>query len=176
MTAQPRDAIVEALVEALHTILDAVDYTSHACAPTEMVAAVLPSETIQIARSALAAYDAQPALVAYIGETLRDAQPARTVESRPALITDHRYLACRAGRDDNNCPLGLPTGACHHYGTCGRPASEHAGASTAKHAFVRNDTLGAGLCWHYEGGDPKARWAYCRKAEDAPEHAGEGKR
>ena len=39
--------------EALRTILNAVDYTSGACGPTEMVAAVLPVELIERANKAL---------------------------------------------------------------------------------------------------------------------------
>ncbi len=40
--------------EALLTVLDSVDYTKGACAPTEMVGAVLPKEVIQLASEALA--------------------------------------------------------------------------------------------------------------------------
>lgn len=39
--------------EALLTVLDAVDYTSEACRPNEMVGAVLPEEVIKLARDAL---------------------------------------------------------------------------------------------------------------------------
>lgn len=42
------------LEAALLTILDQVDYTSRACAVTEMVGAVLPMEVIVLAREALA--------------------------------------------------------------------------------------------------------------------------
>ena len=38
---------------ALRTILDQVDYTSGACRPNELVAAVLPVEIIKLAREAL---------------------------------------------------------------------------------------------------------------------------
>lgn len=41
--------------DALLMILDQVDYTVGNCAPTEMVAAVLPREIIALAREALAA-------------------------------------------------------------------------------------------------------------------------
>ena len=37
---------------ALLTVLDQVDYTNKACAPTEMVGAVLPKEVIKLARDA----------------------------------------------------------------------------------------------------------------------------
>lgn len=40
--------------EALMTVLDQVDYTSGACALTEMVGAVLPKEVIKEARLAIA--------------------------------------------------------------------------------------------------------------------------
>lgn len=40
---------------ALLTILDQVDYTSGVCGPTEMVAAVLPTQVIALARARLAA-------------------------------------------------------------------------------------------------------------------------
>lgn len=39
--------------DALQTLLDQVDYTNKACAPTEMVAAVLPTEVIAICRDAI---------------------------------------------------------------------------------------------------------------------------
>jgi hypothetical protein len=39
--------------EALLTVLNQVDYTVGACSPTEMVAAVLPTEIIALARAAL---------------------------------------------------------------------------------------------------------------------------
>lgn len=45
---------VEALTAALGAILDAVDYTSGACRPTEMVGAVLPEELLACARTAIA--------------------------------------------------------------------------------------------------------------------------
>ncbi|MDB4871997.1 MAG: hypothetical protein JWL97_3001 [Gemmatimonadales bacterium] len=38
---------------ALQVILDCVDYTQGACAPTEMVGAVLPKEVIEKARAIL---------------------------------------------------------------------------------------------------------------------------
>ena len=48
------------VAEALRTILNAIDYTSGACDPTEMVAAVLPSEAIERARKALEETTASP--------------------------------------------------------------------------------------------------------------------
>ena len=48
------------VAEALRTILNAIDYTSGACDPTEMVAAVLPSELIERARKALEETTASP--------------------------------------------------------------------------------------------------------------------
>jgi len=48
-------ARLEALEEALDTVLDAVDYTSGACRVNEMVGAVLPIELIARAKAALAA-------------------------------------------------------------------------------------------------------------------------
>lgn len=50
--------------EALQTVLDQVDYTSGACTPTEMVAAVLPVEVIKLAREALSA----PVTLRFAGE------------------------------------------------------------------------------------------------------------
>ncbi len=44
---------VEQLRAALATVLDQVDYTAGACSPTEMVAARLPTEVIDLARKAL---------------------------------------------------------------------------------------------------------------------------
>jgi hypothetical protein len=44
---------IEQLKAALLTVLDQVDYTRGACAPTEMVAAVLPVEVIALARKAI---------------------------------------------------------------------------------------------------------------------------
>jgi hypothetical protein len=41
------------LREALELVLDQVDYTRGACAPTEMVAAVLPVNVLTIAHDAL---------------------------------------------------------------------------------------------------------------------------
>lgn len=48
---------VDALIAALGAILDAADYTSGACRPTEMVGAVLPVELIGRARAAIAKAD-----------------------------------------------------------------------------------------------------------------------
>lgn len=39
--------------EALLLVLDQVDYTKHACSPTEMVGACLPTEVIDRARQAI---------------------------------------------------------------------------------------------------------------------------
>jgi hypothetical protein len=49
-----------AVVQWLTVVLDETDYTAKACAPTEMVGAVLPREVIQSARAALAAAREQP--------------------------------------------------------------------------------------------------------------------
>lgn len=43
----------ERLRAALQTLLDQVDYTAGACAPTEMVGAVLPIEIIQMTKGVL---------------------------------------------------------------------------------------------------------------------------
>lgn len=40
---------------ALQTLLDQVDFTAHACSPTSVVAAVLPTQVIDNARASLAA-------------------------------------------------------------------------------------------------------------------------
>jgi hypothetical protein len=45
---------------ALRVLLDQVDYTAGACAPTEMVGAVLPRDVIALCRNALANH-AKPA-------------------------------------------------------------------------------------------------------------------
>lgn len=50
-----REKVVETLVEALATVMDSVDYKARNCSPTEMVAAVLQVEVIDIARAALSA-------------------------------------------------------------------------------------------------------------------------
>jgi hypothetical protein len=42
------------LLQWLQVVLDQVDYTADACAPTEMVAAVLSTDVIKEARAAIA--------------------------------------------------------------------------------------------------------------------------
>lgn len=47
------DAEFREVVEAVQVLLDHVDYTNAACAPTEMVGAVLPVQVITKLRSAI---------------------------------------------------------------------------------------------------------------------------
>jgi len=54
------EARLAAVVQWLNVVLDETDYTAKACAPTEMVGAVLSREVIQSARAALAAAREQP--------------------------------------------------------------------------------------------------------------------
>lgn len=44
---------VKIITQALHVLLDSVDYTKGNCKPTEMVGAVLPQEVITLARKCL---------------------------------------------------------------------------------------------------------------------------
>jgi hypothetical protein len=46
-----KDEHIASLKSVIRTILDAVDYTSDACRPNEMVGAVLPREIIELARA-----------------------------------------------------------------------------------------------------------------------------
>jgi hypothetical protein len=76
---------------ALLAILDAVDYTARACAPTEMVSAALPIALIQQARAVLADQDAE----SHAGER----------ETKRQRLADMAWLAHRAAcvadrRDD----------------------------------------------------------------------------
>ena len=69
--AIPAAEAVPAVVEALNVVLDQVDYTTGAGAPTEMVGALLSTDVIRLARNALAAYDAAGKPAGAAGATRR---------------------------------------------------------------------------------------------------------
>jgi len=56
---EPVFGMDERLWAALLTVLDAVDYTTGACSPTEAVGAVLPGEVIRMARGVADEYKKQ---------------------------------------------------------------------------------------------------------------------
>jgi hypothetical protein len=81
-------ARVAELEAALGVVLDQVDYTASACAPTEMVGACLSTQVIDIARAALAKEQVMISILAQIA-----ADPSISTTLREA-VRPVRYVPC----------------------------------------------------------------------------------